>query len=127
MLKRSAENMRIQDREEFRAITIIGLLQCACIFVGLFVVFIWTKLLGYTEGCAHVSDLAALLRHYGGLLLLIPLAWILGLVVAERKQNYKVSELIGDSGPVIIAVLAVFFIFVCITAFRPSLVQVVTP
>ena len=110
------------DYDEYRQLTIIGLLQVGVIFMGFLIVFMWTKFLGYTVGCTHIRKTAIFVREQGVWLFLIPLSWILLSLWYECKTNDD-DGLSRGLGIMILMFLILFFIITVVTAFRPSFLQ----
>lgn len=74
-------------------ITRIALVQLLLAIVGFFTLAIMMKLKGYPNfSWVHWRPEAIWLRHYGLLVLLVPLGWSIASIACERKWPHEVSN-----------------------------------
>lgn len=76
-----------------RSITVLSLVQVACVLIGFLALCLVFKFLGYPsetpmdDPLASWSPFALFLRHHGLGLLFLPVFWTFGAVAAERRRS----------------------------------------
>lgn len=81
-------SLRLTD-PEYRPISIIGGIQLVVVLAGVFLTSAMLKAHGYgsdTQPLWHYRAAAVWVRHYGGVLLLIPALWVILAVRSTRPE-----------------------------------------
>ena len=81
-----------QTDPSYRAITIIALMQAGVVIGGTLFVAVMLKLAGYQGGAVpdeYFNSAARFVRHFGLLLLLLPVAWTVLAVVSIRTASRR--------------------------------------
>ena len=97
-------------------ISVLSFLQCVVVMFGMLSLRVWTKALGYEDGCEHITPHAVFLRQYGFVLFLIPLCFVLVFTIPKQESSFRRKLL---TGCIILFILGTVFLMACFTAFKP--------
>ena len=105
-----------------RSVTILGLIQVSVVIFGTLFVSGMLKVYGYTEN-PHLSwsPIAVFIRHYGLVLLIIPLIWIAAAIPAQAPERHPALPYASTLFGIVLLIFGTFFYIVVAIGSGPRL------